>query len=133
VTVKGDVSELDLGRLYRIVGALDGLADVTSDVASPMPSAEGVPILNRLRGLGRAAVEALDTERAELLVQLLHPDFFGDAEIGSFTARASLGVLRGYLHGCLTELELESQLQANAQAYAEAKVRAERGIGFVKD
>lgn len=118
------------GALYRIVGALDALAEMTAVMPSPMPSEEGVPLVNKVRGLGRAALEALDEERGVMLQRLLHPSFFEDGELMSFAARSSLGVLRGYLHGCLAEMQVAEQRRANALAYAEAKIREERGVGF---
>lgn len=121
---------MQVGPLYRIVGALDALAALSGVMPSPMPPEEGVPLVNKLRGLGRAALEVLDQERADLLVRLLPAGFFDDADVKSFAARSSLGVLQGYLHGCLAEMQVEAQRQANAVAYAEAKVREERGVGF---
>jgi hypothetical protein len=121
--------DLDLGTVLRLRAAADALADVGGNPrVDAMERRNGdVAILNRVKALVTATVNALDAKRAELLRDLVvepGTDFIGDSpENGP----AVLGVLRGYLQGCVEELTFEAQMRANAEAYGEAKARAEKG------
>ena len=123
------MAEVDLGVLIRVVSTLGSLNAAMEHVGSPVPPEEGVPLMTRTQRLAIVARDALDEERRDLLVALLHPDFF-EKSVNSMFTRASLATILGYLRGCIDELEWTQQRDANAKAYAEAKVRAERGVGF---
>jgi hypothetical protein len=122
----------DIGPLLRIAGALDALLELVKGLSSPLPAEESVPLFTRTRVIGVYVYKMLDEERAYMLQQFVGKEFLDPEkkDLPSFSARASLGVLCGYVHGCITELELEAQRDANAREYAEAKVREERGAGF---
>jgi hypothetical protein len=99
---------------------------------------EQVTVHERARGLGILALDYLSDEQATTLKRILHPSYFvmppeRQGEVASFSAKASLAVLHGFIHGCIAEREIEAQRAANARAYAEEKVREERGFGFRPD
>lgn len=126
--------EINLGALYRIIGAVDSLSDMLNSLGPDLQADDRVPALFHLRTLYLAAIDALDEERAGLLHDIIRGDHLLDPEqfkkLTSHTTRARLSVLRGYLHGCVAEMQVTEQMRQNAEAYAAAKVREERGVGF---
>jgi hypothetical protein len=124
-------SHPSLGSLIRIAEALDSLFDMTLPLGS-LEAEDRVTIFNRTRALGIVAIDFMTEDQAATLEAILHPRFFDSREAieATISARASLAVLRGYVHGCISELSFNAQLHANAQAYAAEKLKQERGMGF---
>lgn len=125
--------EAQIGPLLRLGSALDALFETTNAVEGSLDIEDRVTIYARARALGILAIEYMTEEQAVTIQRILHPDFFDpEKEIkSSVSARASLGVLRGYVRGCVNELQADAQMAANAKAYAEEKLKDERGLGFI--
>ena len=120
----------NIGQLIRVAEALDSLFEMTLPLG-PLAPEDKVTVFNRVRSLGITAIQYMTEEQSDTLKEILHPDFFDKAkELTASSARASLAVLRGYVHGCISELNREAQITANAEAYAEREDQRKRGVGF---
>lgn len=120
----------DLGALIRLAGALDALGEMFDQLPSPPPPAESVPVAADMKRLYIQARAILGGPRAEELRLFVGVRNLELDEVHGFMARSTLAIFRGFIRGCVAELQAEAQKEANALAYAEAKVKEERGVGF---
>jgi hypothetical protein len=121
--------------LLPIMHSLEALFELAKALPSPLPPDDAVPLVERTRVLAILALQRLTDDQGKVLQRVLHPGFFDqDAkpDYPSFVARASIGVLCGFLRGCVAEAQVEAQRNANAEAYAKAKLKEERGVGFTR-
>jgi hypothetical protein len=118
---------LDLGSLLRLRSVADALGSMEPGSLQDPAGYRRTEIAyaGRVRALASAALDALDADRADLLLDLIVDPASEHLLHNPESAPATLAVLRGYLHGCVDELTFEAQVRANAEAYGRAKARAE--------
>jgi hypothetical protein len=118
---------LDLGSLLRLRAVADALGSVEPGAFQDPAGYRRTEIAyaGRVRALASAALDALDADRADLLLDLIVDPASEHLLHNPESAPATLAVLRGYLHGCVDELTFEDQVRANAAAYGRAKARAD--------
>jgi hypothetical protein len=87
------LEEIDIGRLYRLLGTADALAAVTLDVRLEARDAEHA-LLERVEALAVAVLDALGTSRSNELGALLLPEGVDVFEGQPEDATPWLGVIR---------------------------------------